>query len=514
MLFGSPSRNGVDKTPIYTKRKHYRQSFHANHITDRLQLARLDRAPRIILLLAGVILVCMLLRSSVSSTASYRQLRDQPTYNTELSLCKARLCNPAQKCSTWTPGHYTWSELAEQNLYRDVATIDVDVGCDLRIKVQSEDPRLAMDDVEWMTVVNQVDCLGGKQCRNLIEMDLRADIYALASQFKHTPSDQETVISHAIPSSVADDITLISQFSVNRLSVFAEVIKIWEGPISIAIYLTEPEDIDTLQSFFSNVENRDLFSRVSFTLLKPDFTNLDRLRYPINHLRNLAISAASTGFIFVFDADFLPSENLYNYVRKLLPTMDSKTALVVPCYAIRESYRHLPFPRTINDLRSLVDQNIAYITDPGAGHGPTLAKEIALASPMKQSTTGYEVCFESQWEPYYIVPKASPLYDVRFRNQGGDKQSHALQLNAEGYRFMVLHHVFMIHKDHSKMVWPGGGFEKSQKAKNQWNYFSEFMQEMQAIYGKNVRWPRGCSAQAVGWQEQRRNILGVAAGAA
>jgi hypothetical protein len=31
------------------------------------------------------------------------------------------------------------------------------------------------------------------------------------------------------------DVTLVSQFTVNRLGVFANVIRGWEGPISIAM---------------------------------------------------------------------------------------------------------------------------------------------------------------------------------------------------------------------------------------------------------------------------------------
>ncbi|KAI8090323.1 glycosyl-transferase for dystroglycan-domain-containing protein [Gilbertella persicaria] len=125
----------------------------------------------------------------------------------------------------------------------------------------------------------------------------------------------------------------------------------------------------------------------------------------------------------------------------------------------------------------------------------------------------YEVCYESQWEPYYVVHRSAPLYDARFRNQGGDKQSHALHLNAEGYRFMVLRQVFMVHKDHSTFVWPNGGFERSQKATTNWNYFVGFMQEIEGIYGKSARWPRGCSANSIGWQDQRRDTVGLAAGA-
>jgi hypothetical protein len=251
--------------------------------------------------------------------------------------------------------------------------------------------------------------------------------------------------------------------------------------------------------------------------VKPDFLSS---AYPINHLRNIAIVESTTDYVFVIDADFMPSIHLYSHIQsKLLPFLTRKnapsnTAWVVPCFAMHEEYNDIPQPETLDELKKLVANQIAYITDPGAGHGPTLALEMALSRPFSiGNALAYEVCYESQWEPYYIVHRSAPLYDCRFRNQGGDKQSHALHLNAERYRFMVLRESFVIHRDHSKMVWPGGGFEKSQKEPTKWNYFEGYIDEIESLYGKWARWPRGCSASAIGWQDQRRNTLGWATGA-
>lgn len=263
--------------------------------------------------------------------------------------------------------------------------------------------------------------------------------------------------------------------------------------------------------------NLYLYSRANIVILKPNYADPDHLKYPINHLRNLAISVSTSSHILVIDADFVPSLNLYEHARtSILPTLPEKTAVVVPCFAIRESHGDDPLPATPSELARLVKQGIAYVTDPNAGHGPTLGVPLSLSAA--GATMLYEVCYESQWEPYYIVSRdAAPLYDVRFLNQGGDKQSHALQLNALGFRFLVSAEVFMLHKDHSKLQWPGGGFSASQKEAektNEWSYFDGFMREMEALYGRYVRWPRGCSANAIGWQAQQRSYLGIAAGVA
>lgn len=283
-------------------------------------------------------------------------------------------------------------------------------------------------------------------------------------------------------------------------------------------YLTDPSDIVVLKTFFSNPKHLTLYSRVKISVIKPSYSSKEHLRYPINHLRNLAIAASSTRYIFVLDADFVPSNNLYQLARsQYLPFLERSTkrqALVIPCYAIREQFKDMAIPTSLMALRDLVRRDIAYITDPGAGHGPTLAKELALGRTLKRGQMFYEVCYESQWEPYYIIRRSAPFYDARFRGQGGDKQSHALQLNAEGYQFLVIRDTFMIHKDHSKMDWPDGGFKKAQKEIKSWNYFDGFMREMEQLYGYNMRWPRGCQAMAIGWQEQRRGTVGLAAGTA
>ncbi|KAK9759441.1 hypothetical protein K7432_017604 [Basidiobolus ranarum] len=211
------------------------------------------------------------------------------------------------------------------------------------------------------------------------------------------------------------------------------------------------------------------------------------------------------------DADFVPSPNLYQYAHENLVNMISSStqpvAFVIPCVAIQEDYSG-QFPVTVADLRSLFKSGDAYITDPRAGHGPT-QYGILLSPSIFRSNPYYEVCFESQWEPYYIVSKRHPhpLYDERFKNQGGDKQQHALHLNALGYRFLVLKDHFMYHLDHAKFSWPGGGFRSGDNTAT-YSFFTEYLPEMSQRFGSSVKWPRGCRNPFV--LEQKRSIFGAA----
>jgi hypothetical protein len=350
---------------------------------------------------------------------------------------------------------------------------------------------------------------------------------------------------------------------VNRLDRFLALAGAWPGPISAAmqvpsfriVYLVPadsnafwhhsffvyPWDIRTFQDFINNPNVTRTCERVAFTLLKPDYSDLSgALSYPINRLRNIAINVTTTNYVFVIDVDFLPTPHLYQYARdtvipKILNTFgdaEQRTAIVVPCFGLRQntdatSYSSdMVIPDTLSQLRTLFSGGMAYVTDEQSGHGPTMYKQF-LGHDAFIDQPFYEVCYESQWEPYYIIrrpnlelqsPEAlrgenrapldwttslarsrtwkqgSPWYDERFTNQGGDKQQHALLLNALGYRFLVLRSHFLIHLDHGdKLPWPGGGLRSGPDFKR-FSIFDNYMPELELRFGSRmtVKWPKGC----------------------
>ncbi|OAD77333.1 glycosyltransferase family 49 protein [Phycomyces blakesleeanus NRRL 1555(-)] len=475
---------------IYTVRRHYRNSSTSldefeSH-TPKLRSHRL----RLALLLTSLLILFRWWMFPIR----HGKLRDQPIYE-QPKACQAKMCNPAGRCSTWSTasGAVNWTGLVENGLYRDLGKINVDPGCEVELRVDGEGPR---PEQGWMRMEGNTSCVDEygqtgwvPECRNLVSMQVK-DRY-----------NEEIVMNH-IPSSVDPfDITLVTQFSVNRLNTFNKVLDVWKGPISIAIYLTEEGDIDELDEFLKIPENFKAYEHIHLTLVKPPYNTLDRLAYPINHLRNLAWAASTTDYILVIDADFVPSPNLHNFLQEQYTRMSKspKIAWVVPCFGLVSDY---PIPTKVSTIRNALDNKKAYITDPGAGHGPTLYRQLGLSHGFHVYD---EVCYESQWEPYYVISRHTPMYDVRFKNQGGDKQSHALQLNSEQYTFRVWRNVFLAHQEHTSMVWPGQGKIEPPE----WNYFGGFMREMESIYGPNVRWPRGCNAAGVGWQDQGRPTLGL-----
>jgi hypothetical protein len=278
-------------------------------------------------------------------------------------------------------------------------------------------------------------------------------------------------------------------------------------------------DIDILTEYFRNPVNQKRYRRVELAIVAPDFEDDERYRYPINWLRNIAVGLIRTTHHLVIDADFVPNRALYSEIvtkrlahmwrleeSQSVGTVDlpnpSHTAFVVPCVAIVEGYNGT-YPETIQDLHGLFKKGIAYITDSRAGHGLT-SEQIFLRSPIFKSVPWFEVCYESQWEPYYILPRTAPAWDERFRNQGGDKQQHALVLNAFGYRFLVLSDVFLYHRDHSKLVWPGGGLARDVE----YGYFHGWLDDMTRDFGATVRWPHGCATSLISEQFRLLESIG------
>lgn len=322
-------------------------------------------------------------------------------------------------------------------------------------------------------------------------------------------------------------------------------------------YLTDVQDVHKLVLYFNEAENVQRYHQTMITIVKPRYSRnksqaQHRLQYPINKLRNLAMNSATTDFVFVIDADFVPSPQLASQgMRDAVDTIHMQEqrarrplAVVVPCIALSGANylsSTAELPQNIDELRALYHEGKAYITDWRGGHGPT-GTHIFLGrySPRKPSDSlllqTYEVCYESQWEPYYVIRKPAPvdhkdnkdydnyqppLYDERFRNQGGDKQSHALHLNAQGYAFRAIREHFLMHLDHGQSLplgdtssdafaWPGGKtLSELQKLETRYTYFGNYVDEMRSRYGHNVRWPRGCS-DPFGRLESK-DLLGAAA---
>ncbi|XP_045174255.2 xylosyl- and glucuronyltransferase LARGE2s-like [Mercenaria mercenaria] len=237
------------------------------------------------------------------------------------------------------------------------------------------------------------------------------------------------------------DVTLVAQLSMDRLQMLETICKHWEGPISLALYMSDAE----AQQFLRYAQGSEtLMNRKNIGY---HVVYKDGQYYPVNYLRNVALENAQTEFMFLSDIDFLPMYGLYEYLKKAVNMMDmrsQKKALVVPAFETQR-YR-FSFPTTKAELLSLLDSGELYTFRYhvwAKGHAATNYEK------WRNATEPYTVKWEQDFEPYVAVSKNIPQFDQRFVGFGWNKVSHIMQLDAERYEYVVLPNAFMIHMPHA-----------------------------------------------------------------
>ena len=173
-----------------------------------------------------------------------------------------------------------------------------------------------------------------------------------------------------------------------------------------------------------------------------------RCAYPINRLRNVAVSRAVTDLIFNLDVDFVPSPGLHDRIvaavsTATLATNKEKVAFVVPAVEITAGnvIESLDFSNgdlaAHRALRSAMEKGEAspfHVGHYPRGHLPT-----ALNEAWFSASAPYEVDYVEGYEPYVVALREQlPPFDARFRGYGLNKVIHAYAMAAAGFRFMVL----------------------------------------------------------------------------
>ncbi|XP_041790471.1 LARGE xylosyl- and glucuronyltransferase 2 [Chelmon rostratus] len=289
----------------------------------------------------------------------------------------------------------------------------------------------------------------------------RVHLYFL--QYEYTPAEDDT------------DVTLVAQLSMDRLQMLEAICKHWEGPISLALYMSDAE----AQQFLRYAQASEVLKNrknVGYHIVYKEGQF-----YPVNLVRNVALKNANTPYVFLTDVDFLPMYGLYDYLRKSVVQLDmahTKKALVVPAF---ETLRYrLSFPKSKAELLSMLDMGTLYTFRYHVwpkGHAPT------NYAKWRTATTPYKVEWEPDFEPYVVVRRDCPEYDQRFVGFGWNKVSHVMELDAQEYDLMVLPNAFMIHMPHAPSF-DISKFRSSSSYRNCLNTLKdEFHQDLSRKYG-------------------------------
>ncbi|GFN86741.1 large xylosyl- and glucuronyltransferase 2 [Plakobranchus ocellatus] len=237
------------------------------------------------------------------------------------------------------------------------------------------------------------------------------------------------------------DVTLVLQLSMDRLQMLEMICKHWEGPIEVALYMSDAE----AQQFLRFAMGSDTImgrKNIGYHIVYREGQF-----YPVNYLRNVAMSQVRTPYMFLSDIDFLPMYGLYEYLKKAIPMTDmanKKKALVVPAFETQR-YR-LEFPKSKTELLSMLDMGTLFTFRYhvwAKGHAPT------NYAKWRTATTPYVVPWVQDFEPYVVVHKDIPKFDSRFLGFGWNKVSHIMELDAQNYEFLVLPNAFIIHMPHA-----------------------------------------------------------------
>ncbi|VDM31373.1 unnamed protein product [Hydatigera taeniaeformis] len=225
----------------------------------------------------------------------------------------------------------------------------------------------------------------------------------------------------------------------SRLHRLEEIAANWEGPMSLAVYVTDREAeivteyLDSLMLFASR-------GNIGIHLV---FQEGVSSYYPINALRNMAIKYADTPYVFIVDFDFVPKPHLHTYFQRTLATV----SYIVPAF---ETFcTQLSFPSTKQRLLQKIASGVVKpfrIDVWQAGHLAT------NYSHWYKAEMPYEIKWDADFEPYVLIRRGHGQFDEHFIGFGWNKVSFFMLLDALDFKFVVLPNAFIIHLPHAPSV--------------------------------------------------------------
>ena len=234
------------------------------------------------------------------------------------------------------------------------------------------------------------------------------------------------------------DVTLTTQLSMDRLHMVELLSTHWDGPMSIAIYASDQEAQLVLQYVYSSPilkSRKDIGIHIVYK--SGNF-------YPVNYLRNVALVNTHTPYVFLSDVDFLPMVGLNRYLCEAARVLSSgNRALVIPAFETL-LYR-FDFPSNKDELLEMLSDGRVHTFRHNVwprGHAPINYDH------WKTAKVPYQIKWAPDFEPYILVTRNVTKYDERFVGFGWNKVSHSMELNAQGYEFVVLPDAFIVHMPH------------------------------------------------------------------
>jgi len=291
---------------------------------------------------------------------------------------------------------------------------------------------------------------------------------------------------------------------LDRLVRFEDQLVSWAGEVSAAIYVETGADVEqakrsVLMTCANALRRRSALISgkgsdavwwtvtLLYGLQAQDGSCKYDFMYPVNALRNVAVSQARSEMLFLLDVDFVPSSRLFAAIeaaniggRLRESLLQRQGCLVVPAFEwacpaatnVSDVLSADAVPRCFVDLRCAVNAGHAegfHCRHFPRGHGPTDfprwfsgtadgedAQKLCVGdlTEANDGLNAYRVEYSEHFEPYIIVPRELvPRYDERFRGYGMNKISHLYELAVSwGVDFFVAcsTEAFVVAPEHKK----------------------------------------------------------------
>lgn len=225
--------------------------------------------------------------------------------------------------------------------------------------------------------------------------------------------------------------TMVSQFSSNRLWLMRHQCAVWKGPMSLAVFTDRDADsiIDELVSMGCDGD---------FTVQTIPIEEFSREDYPVNALRNLALTGVATSHFFYVDVDFMMSDSvertlMRESVRSVLSESPKQT-IVVPAFQrlahCDKNNEHCNRPKpsempvTKSDLVEGIYSGDVTVFDSQSnpdGHGSTRYNTWMGQRP--GSVVSIPCLTSDRYEPYIVAQycKETPPFQEDFIGYSSDK---------------------------------------------------------------------------------------------
>jgi hypothetical protein len=214
--------------------------------------------------------------------------------------------------------------------------------------------------------------------------------------------------------------------------------------------------------------------------------------YPVNRLRNLALSKVATSHSITMDADFLVSTDLYQNLElhRAFLAEDNKVALVVPAFELKPSkitcqpadstkcrnFHVTLVPLSKND--SMADLQPFQLHKFRAGHSSTRSE--TWFGQKSNTVVPIKCAMHWKYEPYLVVRycRDTPPFQEVFAEYGENKIQWIQHILHLGYKLFRVGSDFCVHVPHknspAKKKWRAS---KKREVRNILNVFHMWLKE-------------------------------------